>query len=435
MLVDEPEEVETEVNVEGKNYVPRDRVKQNKRKRSVDDEDETYIPTQENVQGVQTPPSGGRKKSTSRKRVQSPAVRKLKIKLKSKPIQEPSQPPSPSPPPELQAEPQQPFSPITTKTTITTTSTITTTCTITSIITTTSLEEIGDFNFLIDDVVKKLQKKVEEVLVEKKKLEDRVKSVESENSSLLKKVEADQTDIDILKVRIAELEEEKARRDEQNEYFKLKNKELEANKAMKEHEAYMMKKVLENLIGKSIEQRFEEIELEEVRAKRKAEIEAEMKNKGKGAQVEGVIEVTERAIVPSIVSESPIQDPCPISSVPYDENDEEDDILKDDVDEVYLVHDDDNDDGNDDDDQGTSGIKLNQFDINQQPEYQYKYVEDADNYDKVEVEDWSDVDQSENVNVDTSSFPMLAEFISQAKEDELRRKVAESVKNKSVHEM
>ncbi|MFS7967442.1 hypothetical protein Hanom_Chr09g00785801 [Helianthus anomalus] len=84
---------------------------------------------------------------------------------------------------------------------------------------------------------------------------------------------------------------------------------------MKEHEAYMMRKVLENVIGKPIEQQFEEIELEEVRARRKAEIEAEMKNKGKGAQVEGVSEVTERAIVPSIVSESPIQDPCPISSV------------------------------------------------------------------------------------------------------------------------
>ncbi|MFS7999543.1 hypothetical protein Hanom_Chr12g01167541 [Helianthus anomalus] len=57
--------------------------------------------------------------------------------------------------------------------------------------------------------------------------------------------------------------------------------------------------------------------------------------------------------------------------------------------------------------------ELNQFDINQQPEYQNKYVEEADNYDKVEVEDWSDEDQSEN----------------------LRRKVAESVKNKSFCEM
>ncbi|MFS7997626.1 hypothetical protein Hanom_Chr12g01143981 [Helianthus anomalus] len=68
----------------------------------------------------------------------------------------------------------------------------------------------------------------------------------------------------------------------------------------------MLKKVIEDLIGKSIEQRFEEIMLEEVIAKRKAEIEAEMKNKGKSAQVEGVVEVTERAIIPSIVPESSI---------------------------------------------------------------------------------------------------------------------------------
>ncbi|XP_022003131.1 protein PFC0760c-like [Helianthus annuus] len=55
--------------------------------------------------------------------------------------------------------------------------------------------------------------------------------------------------------------------------------------------------------------------------------------------------------------------------------------------------------------------ELNQFDINQQPEYQYKYVEDVDNYDRVEVEDCSDEEQSENVNVDTSDFPTLAEFL------------------------
>ncbi|MFS7952273.1 hypothetical protein Hanom_Chr07g00605011 [Helianthus anomalus] len=163
---------------------------------------------------------------------------------------------------------------------------------------------------------------VEEVIVENKrlvdrenKLEGRVKTVEAKNSSLLKKVEADQAGINILKVRIAELEEEKAWRDEQNEYFKLKNKELESINAKKEHEFYMINKVLENLIGKSVEQKFEEIELEEVRARRKAEIEAEMKNKGKGVQVEGVSEATEREIVPSIVPELPIQNPCPISAV------------------------------------------------------------------------------------------------------------------------
>ncbi|MFS7918307.1 hypothetical protein Hanom_Chr03g00199441 [Helianthus anomalus] len=141
-----------------------------------------------------------------------------------------------------------------------------------------------------DELVKKLQKKVDDVLVENKKLIDREKKLE--------KFEADQADIDILKVRIAELEEEKARRDEQNEYFKLKNKELEATNAKKEHEMFMMNKVLESLIGKSVEQRVEEIQFEEVRARRNAELEAEMKNKGKGVQVEGVFEVTKRAIVP-----------------------------------------------------------------------------------------------------------------------------------------
>ncbi|XP_021979896.1 glutamic acid-rich protein-like [Helianthus annuus] len=251
------------------NYDPRDKEKQRKRKRSADDDDETYVPP-EDVQVEKTPPSSG------------------------------------------------------------------------------VLEKLNDFSFVNDDLVKELQKKVDEVLVEKKKLEECVKSVESEDSSLLKKIESDQADIDILKVRIAELEEEKARRDEQNEYFKLKNKELEANNSKKEHEAYMLKKVLENLIGKPIEQRFEEIELEEVRARREAEIEAGMKDNGKGVPVEGVIEVTERQIVvsePMKAPESSILDPCPITLV---------------SDDVYSVHSDyEDDDGNDDDDdQGTSGIKI-----------------------------------------------------------------------------
>ncbi|MFS7930544.1 hypothetical protein Hanom_Chr04g00345561 [Helianthus anomalus] len=95
------------------------------------------------------------------------------------------------------------------------------------------LEQLDDFSFINDDLVKKLQKKVDEVSSEKKKMEKRVKTVEFENSSLLKRVESDQVEIDILKVRVADLEEEKARRDEQNEYFKLKNKELEATNAKK----------------------------------------------------------------------------------------------------------------------------------------------------------------------------------------------------------
>ncbi|MFS7997150.1 hypothetical protein Hanom_Chr12g01138331 [Helianthus anomalus] len=122
-------------------------------------------------------------------------------------------------------------------------------------------------------------------------LEKRVNSVEAENSSLLKKVEADQVETDILKVKVAELEEEKAHRDEQNKYFKLKNKELEATNAKKEHEMFMVNKVLENFIETYVEQRFEEIQVEEVRARRQAEIDAKMKYKGKG--VEGVSDVSE----------------------------------------------------------------------------------------------------------------------------------------------
>ncbi|KAM0043382.1 hypothetical protein Hdeb2414_s0010g00340651 [Helianthus debilis subsp. tardiflorus] len=147
-----------------------------------------------------------------------------------------------------------------------------------------------------------------------------------------------------MKVRIAELEEEKARRDEQNEYFKLKNSELEAINARKEHEMYMMNKVLEGLIGKSIEQRFEEIQLEEVQARRKADIEAKLKVKGKGVPIEGVAEVTKRAIV--------------VDDEEDDEEEDDDEVMKDDADDVYSASSHDDDDGNDDDDRGTSGIKV-----------------------------------------------------------------------------
>ncbi|XP_022019799.1 aspartic and glutamic acid-rich protein-like [Helianthus annuus] len=397
-----------------------------------------------------------------------------------------------------------------------------------------SLEEIGDFDFANVAQVKNVEMKVDTVLVENKKLADRekilemrVKKVESENKSLLKKIEADQIEIDILKVKVAELEEEKARPDEQNKYFELKNKELEAAKAMKEHESYMMNKVLENMLGKSIEQRFEEIEVEELRAKRQAEIDAEMKYKGKG--VEGS-EVEERSIVISTVAESPIQNPHPISVVSAifeedvlledvindeedvdeddDEEDDDDDEKVDDAEDVFSASS--HSDGDDDDDQGGTGVtvteasseqnvddymhddanedhesaesegeqvddqnvdkveklilrlepeveegeirhtykmaeiieltriddpdfkfdfeeELNAFDINQQPEYEYKYVDEADNYDRVEVEDCSD---EEGVSEDTSNFPTLVEFFSEENRDELRRKVAEILKDK-----
>ncbi|KAM0051014.1 putative methyltransferase [Helianthus debilis subsp. tardiflorus] len=78
------------------NYDPREKEKQKKRKRSAGDDDESYVP-EENVQGITPPSSGGRKKSTSRKRVQTPAARKLKFKLKKNSSSEPQQPPSPPP--------------------------------------------------------------------------------------------------------------------------------------------------------------------------------------------------------------------------------------------------------------------------------------------------------------------------------------------------
>ncbi|MFS7930543.1 hypothetical protein Hanom_Chr04g00345551 [Helianthus anomalus] len=113
LLADEPEEDETEANVEkdheqvspeteqlsksiedtleenlsdseedidaqvkrwiSENYDSREREQQKKRKRSTDDDDETYVPS-ENVEVVKSPSSGSRKKSTSRKRVITPAA-------------------------------------------------------------------------------------------------------------------------------------------------------------------------------------------------------------------------------------------------------------------------------------------------------------------------------------------------------------------------
>ncbi|MFS7965773.1 hypothetical protein Hanom_Chr09g00766131 [Helianthus anomalus] len=485
-------------------------------------------------------------KQSARKKVATPRAKGLKILLKKKPVQKPSKPPTP--PPELQHQlspihsplhqtpPRQPspiqsplhlspphLSPphihvatppheqqpvVTSQQIFQTPPSTQPPVQITpgssgykrfpTVLEGLTLEEIGDFGFANDEQVKGLEKKMEEVLVEnkklldrEKKLEKRVKSVEAENTSLLKKIEADQTEIDILKVKVAELEEEKARRDEQNKYFELKNKELEAAKAMKEHEIYMMNKVLENMLGKSVEQRFEEIEGEEVRAKRQAGIDAEMKFKGKGVESS---EVTERSIVPYTILESPIQNPRPISAISGifeevvlldDVINEEEDIEEDDDEEDDDKEDDDDDDkvddaddvfsesshsdnDDDDNDQGGTGDvsgegesvedqnvdmreklilrleleveegefrhvytmkdiveitriadpdfkfdfeeELNAFDVNQQPDYEYKYVEEADVYDRVEVEDCTDEESNA---------------------DELRRKVAKCLKDKN----
>ncbi|XP_022014942.1 uncharacterized protein LOC110914462 [Helianthus annuus] len=264
-----------------------------------------------------------------------------------------------------------------------------------------------------------------------------------------------------------------------------------------------MNKVLENMLGKSIEQRFEEIEVEELRAKRQAEIDAEMKYKGKG--VEGS-EVAERSIVLATDPESPIQNPVAVSAifeedvllediandeVDDDEDDDEedddegdDDKEDDDEEKVFSASSHSDDDDHDDDaesegeqvdDKNVDEVEklilciepdveegeirhtytldevlkmfnvnedefkfdfedeLNAFDINQQPEYEYnkrsyKYVEEADVYDRVEVEDCTDED---SVNEDTLEFPTLVEFFSEENKDELRRKVAEILKDKN----
>ncbi|MFS7905647.1 hypothetical protein Hanom_Chr01g00050121 [Helianthus anomalus] len=71
---------------------------------------------------------------------------------------------------------------------------------------------------------KKLAVENKKVSDREKILEMRVKRLETDNKELLKKINTDQSEIDILKVRVAELEEEKTRRDEKNEYFKMKTK-------------------------------------------------------------------------------------------------------------------------------------------------------------------------------------------------------------------
>ncbi|XP_021985290.1 glutamic acid-rich protein-like [Helianthus annuus] len=365
----------------------------------------------------------------------------------------------------------------------------------------------------MDDVLdenKKLAAEIKKVADREKILEMRVKKLESENKSLLKKIDTDQSEIDILKVRVAELEEEKVRMDEQNKYFELKNKELEAAKAMKKHEFYMLNKVVENMLGKSVEQRFEEIAVEEPRVKHQAEIDEQMKDKGKG--VESSVAAVERSIVPSLVIENPVpissvsalfEDPVTLEDLAADddeEDDEEDEDEEGDEDEGDDEDDDDDEkvfsasshssDDDDDDAQGGMGIKsqgaegkgesddtqnvehaeklilrldtyreegehfhtytlekikemtrmvdpdfkfdfeeeLNAFDINHQPEYEYKYVEDADMYDRVEVEDCTD---DESVSEDTSQYPTLMEFFIEENRDELRRKVAEILKDKN----
>ncbi|XP_035830769.1 proteoglycan 4-like [Helianthus annuus] len=280
-----------------------------KRKRQEKDDDAAYVPSPEHVSESQSPP-GGRKKAGARKKVVSPKIRKVtpkiskpKIVLKKKQTKETKKPPTPpheptppqspiqsSPrqptPPQQSSPPKQPTPPRQPsplhhsppqQQILFTSQELFQTPPLTQIQPGSSskglytphdnLEDIGDFGFANNEQVLKLEKRMDEVLVENKKLvaenkkvsdrekilKMRVKKLEIDNKELVKKIDSDQSEIDILKVKIAELEEEKARRDEQNEYFKLKNKEFEAAKALRDHEFYMLNKVVESMLGTSVE--------------------------------------------------------------------------------------------------------------------------------------------------------------------------------------
>ncbi|XP_035842235.1 glutamic acid-rich protein-like [Helianthus annuus] len=521
-----------------------------KRKRQEKDDDDAYVPSPEHVSESQSPP-GGKKKGRVRKKVVSPKIRKAtpkikmpKIVLKKKQTKETKKPPTPpheptppqspiqSPPrqptpPQQSSPPKQPTPPRLPSPLHHSPPPQQILLTSHEIFQTPPLTQ--DFDFANTSQVRNVEKKVDEVVAENKKLaaenkkvmdrerilEMRVKRLENDNKELVKMIDSDQSEIDILKVRVAELEEEKARHDEQNEYFKLKNKELEAAKAFRDHEFYMLNKVVRSMLGTSVEQKFEELQVEELRAERQAKIDEQMKNKGKG--VEGSSAVTERSIVPSMVVDNPepisavsglFEDYTPLEELigDSDEEDEEEEDEEEDKkdDKVYSASSHGSDD-DDDDAQGGTGLKvseasaeqnvdnlmndsmneesggadrqgesgdaenvlqahklilrldtyreegehfhtytleaikemtrlmdpdfkfdfeeemnaefeeeLNAFDINQQRDYEYKYVEDADMYDRVEVEDWTD---DENVDEDTSQLPTLMEFFTEENRD------------------
>ncbi|MFS7903103.1 hypothetical protein Hanom_Chr01g00020051 [Helianthus anomalus] len=241
-----------------------------------------------------------------------------------------------------------------------------------------NLLDVGDFDFANNSQVLKLEKKMEGVIAENKKLiAENKKATEREKllvkrvEELEKKSEADQSEIDILKVRVSELEEEKNRRDAQNEYFELKHKELNEAKRAKDHELYMLHKVVESMLGSSVQEKFEELLVEEVRAERQAEIDRQMKDKGKG--IEGSSAAPILDLVPSMV----VENPQPISAISslfeeptsmqeligdstYEDDDEEEEgNEEDEKDDFVFSASSHSSKGNDDDDAaGGSGIKV-----------------------------------------------------------------------------
>ncbi|XP_021991234.1 proteoglycan 4-like [Helianthus annuus] len=221
-----------------------------KRKRQEKDDD-AYVPSLEHVSESQSP-SSGKKKAKARKKVVSPKIRKVtpkiskpKIVLKKKPSKESRKPPTPPPeptpqspiqsPPRQQTPPQQPsppkqptpprqpsplhLSPLhlspQQQQTLLTSQEIFKTPPVTQIqltpgssghkglhIPPDNLEDIGDFGIANDEQVKKLEKKMDDVLNDNKRvtaeskivvdrekiLEMRVKQLESDNKALLKKM-------------------------------------------------------------------------------------------------------------------------------------------------------------------------------------------------------------------------------------------------------
>ncbi|MFS8006191.1 putative levansucrase [Helianthus anomalus] len=345
-----------------------------------------------------------------------------------------------------------------------------------------NLLDIGSFDFANNSEVLKLEKKMESVIaenqrlrVENKKAADRERALVKRVEVLEKKSEADQSEIDILKVRVSELEEEKSRRDAQNEYFELKHKELNEAKRAKDHELYMLHKVVESMLGSSVEERYEEIQLAEVRADRKAEIDRQMKDKGKS------LEGSSATPILDIIPVMDVENPQPISAISglfeeptslheligassEEEDDEDEEDKKEDDKDDFVFSASSHSSQNDDDDDATGGTgvrvtdasnekvvddlmndtvneendesdgkgesdqnqivehyeplflnldvykkslkdvnpetpfdfeeELESFDINKQNDYKYNYVEDADQYDRVEVEECSDTEES-----------------------------------------
>ncbi|XP_022007617.1 uncharacterized protein LOC110906855 [Helianthus annuus] len=301
----------------------------------------------------------------------------------------------------------------------------------------------------------KLEKRIDEVIAENKKWVDECKRITERERFLAGKVQR-------LEVRVSELEEEKSRRESENEYYKLKNKELMAAKALHEHKFYMLNRVVESMLETSVEQKYEELKLDDLRAERKAEVERQMKDKGKAVEGSSAM-----SIVPSMVVDNPV----PISSVPGDDDDDAardsgvrvteaakekvvEDLLNDTVNEesgeaggkgessknqivehhepLFLCLDVYREMLNDVNPENPIDLEadLESFDINKQKDYKYNYVADADQYDRVEVEDCSD---NEDVPEDTSKLPTLMEFFTAENRDELRQKVTEAV-NENVFE-